>query len=154
MNERERGLSRPFFSFPNLPSWGDFEERMGQWFGKDTGVSVSEDNEKVYVEAQLPGLQADDIDISLDRNTLRISGEKKEEEEDKEKKYYRRAQSSFFYQVDLPSQVQEGSEKADYQDGVLSITFNKARKEIVKKIPISSSAQKKQAIQQKNPKQK
>lgn len=135
-------VPRSFFRFPSFPSlWGEMEDRLGQWMSGEgnTGVTVSEDDTTVFVEAQLPGLKSKEIDISLNKNTLWIKGEKKEEEEDKEKKFYRRARSNFFYQVELPSQVEENSEQAQFQDGVLKITFKKAQQSQVRKIPIGGT---------------
>ena len=142
---RERGLvPRSFFRLPSFfPSlWEEMEDRLGQWVGGEgnTGVTVSEDDKNVYVEAHLPGLKANDIDISLNQNTLWIKGEKQEEEE-KDKKYYRRARNSFFYQMELPSQVEEESEEAHFQDGVLKISFKKARQSQVRKISIGNESQ-------------
>lgn len=133
-------VPQSFFRFPNLPNlWEDFEGKMSKWLSdENTGISVSEDNQSVFVEAQLPGLQPENIDISLNKNTLWIKGEKKEVEEDKEKKYYRRARNSFYYQVDLPSQVEENSEQAHYEDGVLKITFKKTKQSQVRKISIGN----------------
>lgn len=139
-------VPQSFFRFPRFPNvWEDMEDRMSKWIGSEaanTGITVSEDDKNVYVEANLPGLQQGDIDVSINKNTLWIKGEKKEEKEDKEKKYYRRAQSSFFYQVDLPSQVEEGKEQAQFQDGVLKITFKKTQQSQVRKISLGSEAKK------------
>jgi HSP20 family protein len=141
-----RNLPRKFFRIPNFfPNlWEEMEDRMNQWMGAEgeTGVAVSEDDKNVYVEAQLPGLKPNDIDVSFHQNTLWIKGEKKEEEEDKEKKYYRRARHSFFYQVELPTQVEENTEQAQFQDGVLKITFKKTQISQVRKIPITGGGAK------------
>jgi HSP20 family protein len=144
--DRERNLMpRSLFRVPSfLPSlWEEMEDRLGQWMGgaeANTGVTVSEDDKNVYVEAHLPGLKANDIDISLNQNTLWIKGERQEEETEKDKKYYRRARNSFFYQVELPGQVEEESEQAQFQDGVLKMTFRKARQSQVRKISIKNGA--------------
>lgn len=141
---KQRGRFPSLFTsnwLPNIWNWDEMEENMNQWFGKNTGVSVSEDNQNVYVEANVPGLKPEEIEVTLDHNTLRIRGEKKEEEE-KGKTYYRRAQQSFFYQVDLPSQVQENTEQAEYQEGILKISFKKAKKDAVKKINVKSAQKK------------
>jgi HSP20 family protein len=135
-------VPRSFFRFPSsFPSiWGEMEDKMNQWMGwnSDTGVTVSEDNDKVYVEAHLPGMKPEELDISVHQNTLWIKAEKKEEEEDKEKKFYRRARNSFFYQVELPSQVEDNTEKANYKDGVLTLTFTKTQQSQRRKIAIQN----------------
>lgn len=130
------------FRFPySLPSlWEDMEDRMRQWMGPEgqTGVSVSEDDKNVYVEAHLPGLKSDDIDISFHQNLLMIKGERQEQQEDKKRKFYRQAQSNFFYQLELPCQVEE-TDQADFQNGVLKITFKKAQQSQIHKIKITNS---------------
>jgi HSP20 family protein len=144
-DERNRGgklIPRSFFRFPFPNLWEEMEDRVGEWMGKEnTGVSVSEDDQNVYIEAQLPGLKSNEIDVSLSQNTLWIKGEKEEKEEDQDKKFYRRARNSFFYQVELPNQVEENSEQAQFQDGVLKISFKKARQSQVRKISISGRSQ-------------
>lgn len=154
MADKNRGLiPRSLFnwpsSFPNL--WEDVENRMGQWMGAaaDTGISVSEDDKNIYVEAQLPGLQDQDLDISLHQNTLWIKGERQEEKEgEKDRKYYQRARRSFFYQVELPSQAEENSEQVNFKDGVLTLTFKKTQQAQVRKIPVGG--QSKTSSQQQN----
>ena len=132
---------RPFFRIPAfLPNlWEEMEDRMSKWMGDEgnKGVTLSEDDKNIYVEAHLPGLKSDEVDISLNQNTLWIKGEKKEEEEEKDKKFYRRARRSFFYQIELPTQVEENSEKAQFQDGVLYIIFKKTQQSQVRKISIN-----------------
>ncbi len=140
--DRNRNLTpRSLFRFPtSLPRlWEEMEDRMSQWIGggEETGVSVSEDDKHVYVEAHLPGLTANEIDISVHQNTLWIKGEKQGEETNEEKKFYRRARNSFYYQVELPSQVEDHTEQASYKDGVLKITFNKTQQSQVRKISIN-----------------
>lgn len=131
-----RSFQRFSSSLPNL--WGEMEDRMSQWMGggSETGVTVSEDDQHVYIEAQLPGLKPEDLDISVNQNTVWIKGERKEEEKDKDKKFYRRARNSFFYQVELPAQVEENTEEAEFQDGVLTVSFKKTQQSQVRKISV------------------
>jgi HSP20 family protein len=89
-----------------------------------SGLSLSEDDDHVYVEAAVPGLDAGDINISLHQGTLTVSGEHKAE--DKGKRHYRTMQSSYGYQVALPSLVKENGEPdAELKNGILTITFEK-----------------------------
>lgn len=130
--------------FPKLKASGlfplFFEDAFGDItdFGTEqTGLTVSEDKNNIYVEAALPGLQSKDIDVTLEKGVLWVKGEKKEEEQDAEKKYYRRAASSFSYRLNLPGQIDETKEpKAVFQDGVMKITFNKAKASQAKKIQV------------------
>jgi HSP20 family protein len=135
-------VPRSFFRFPSTLTdfFSELQDRMAtQWAGAETGVTVSEDSENVFVQANLPGLSEEDIDVTIHQNTLRIKGEKKEETQDSNKRYYRKAQSSFFYQVELPAQVEEDSEQASLKDGVLNISFKKTKQAQMKKINIQKT---------------
>lgn len=89
-----------------------------------SGLSLSEDEDHVFVEAAVPGLESKDIRINLHQGTLTISGELKSE--DKSKRHYRTMQSSYAYQVTLPSQVKEDAEPdAQLKNGILTVTFAK-----------------------------
>ena len=134
MTERkEKSLRfRPFFSFPFLEDdfWGlDVSSR--------SGLSISEDKDHVYVEAHLPGLKSEDIELSFEKGELCIRGDRKEEKEDKNKKYYRKASHSFSYRVFVPGEINEKKEpEAIYKDGVLKVIFSKSAISRSKKIPI------------------
>lgn len=148
--DRDRGqplVPRSFFRFPSsFPSlWEDVEDKMGQWLGwtNETGITVSEDNQNVYVEAHLPGLRQEDLDISIHQNTLWVKGERQEEQDEKDKKFYRRAKNSFFYQVELPSRVEENTEQANYENGVLKITFKKTQQGQMRKISVRTEGNQK-----------
>ena len=127
---------------PFLPMrWRHFpllEEEMTGWdMGGHTGLSISEDKDHVFVEADMPGLKADDIELTFERGTLWIRGEKKEEETNKDKKYYRKALKSFSYRVVVPGAIDEKKEpEADYKDGVIKITFHKTQQGQAKKIKV------------------
>lgn len=102
---------------------------------KTSNISLSEDEEKVYVEAALPGVPMDGIEITLDKGVLWVRGERKNEET--KRKHYYQATSSFSYRIVLPGDIDEGSEpEAGYTNGVLSVTFLKHKKEMPKKISI------------------
>lgn len=129
-------LLAPLFSQLSL-----FDEENGEYPAlQGSNISLSEDDKNVFVEANLPGLKEEDIEISLDKGLLWIKGESKKSEENKEKKYYYRATRSFSYHLALPSNINESSEPvANFKDGVIYITFKKAVEEKPKKIKIKKS---------------
>lgn len=135
IEKKEKALAlRPFLSFP---FWE--EDTWGLDIPAQTGLSVSEDKNHVYVEAHLPGLKSEDIELSFERGVLWIRGEKKEEQEDKKKRYYRRASSSFSYRLQVPGQIDEKKEpEATYKDGVLKVSFAKTSGTEPKKIAIKA----------------
>lgn len=137
--EEFQNFPRPSL-FPSL--WEEMAQQMDR-IGSErdgSGLTISEDKNNLYIEASLPGLKSDDIDVSLENGILWIKGEKNEEDEDKEKKFYRKASRSYSYRLALPSQIDEGKEpKAVYQDGVMKITFMKSKQNQSKKIKVKES---------------
>jgi len=105
-------------------NWPTYEQRL--WPATD----VAEDENAVTVTAEVPGCNAEDIDISVHGNTLTISGEKKHQTEKKEKGHYHveRSYGSFRRDINLPADVEPGKTEAACKDGVLTITLPKAEK--------------------------
>lgn len=91
-------------------------------------LDVYEDKENVIVRAELPGMKKEDIDISLHDNLITVSGERKNEKKyegsktSREERFFGR----FTRSISLPKQVDSGSAKATYKDGVLTVTLPKA----------------------------
>jgi HSP20 family protein len=110
-------------------------------YGSDwmPAVDVYEEGDSFHIRADLPGLKRDDIDITVDGNTLTISGEKKHEKETKEDSYYRaeRFYGKFSRSVDMPSTVDTTKIEAKYKDGVLEIALPKSETARPKQIKIS-----------------
>jgi HSP20 family protein len=111
-----------------------------------SGVSASpaidlyQDNDNVVVKAALPGLKAEDVEISVTADMLNLRGEYKQESEKKDATYHIREQryGSFERSVRLPTDVQTNKAKADFEDGILTVTLPKA--ETVKPKMISIKA--------------
>jgi HSP20 family protein len=99
------------------------------------GLSVSEDEKNVYVEAALPGIDPKDVEITLDKGILWIKGEAKEEE--KQKKFYRKSARSFSYRVAVPGDINTKVEpNAVSKNGVMKVTFAKSPAAEPKKIAV------------------
>ncbi|BBI18294.1 Hsp20/alpha crystallin family protein [Neochlamydia sp. S13] len=127
----------PLFRFPK-----NLMRELEQFYGeeRDQGLTIYEDkNNNIVVEAAMPGLNPEEIEINLNKGVLWIKGEKKEEESDRDKKFYRRSMRSFSYSVALPEQVNDREEpQASYKDGVLQISFQKAKSSEAKRISVKS----------------
>lgn len=129
-----RKLFPYFWSFPSIFENGD---EILEHFEESSGLSVSEDEANIYVEACVPGITPQEIEMSYEKGILWIKAMKKEETEDKKKKFYRKATSSFSYRVALPSNVDDTKEpEATCKDGILKVTFAKKKSSQAKKIPI------------------
>ncbi|MCD6521223.1 Hsp20/alpha crystallin family protein [Candidatus Calescamantes bacterium] len=101
-------------------------------------VDVYEDENNVIVEAELPGLKGDEVDISITGNTLTIKGEKKQEKEEKGRNYYivERSYGSFARSIELPAEVEPDKAKATMRNGVLKVTIPKAPEAKPKQIKV------------------
>jgi len=100
-------IPKSFWAFPSLRPWFEDEDWITSLPTNSSGLSISEDDKNVYVEANMPGLKAGDIDVTFKNGELWIQGDKKEEESDKKKKYYRMASSSYSYRILVPGEVND-----------------------------------------------
>ncbi len=129
-----------FWQFPSFRSpsiWNDEEDNLIT-FGSQSGLSVYEDENNVYVEAAIPGVDPSDVEVTVDKGRLWIRGESKTKEEDESKKYYRRAARSFSYNVALPGDIDENNEPtAKCKNGVMTVVFPKSEKAQPKRINVS-----------------
>jgi len=126
-----------FWRFPTLKFPSLFEE--DEWFkpAAISGLSVSEDNKNVYVEAYVPGADPKDVEVTYSKGILWVKGESKEEE--KQKKFYRRATKSFSYRLTVPGDVDlEVEPAAIQQNGVVKLTFAKTKAAAPKKISVEA----------------
>ena len=107
-------------------------------------VDMYETDESVIVKTAIPGVKADDIDVSVTGDTLTVRAETKEEEEIKRESYLRRERrfGSYCRSVTLPGGLETESAEADYSDGVLTLTFPKAEEVKPKSIKVKSTAEK------------
>ncbi|MBF5059213.1 Hsp20 family protein [Candidatus Neptunochlamydia vexilliferae] len=88
----------------------------------EPGLSVYEEGKSFVVEAALPGISADAIEVTQADTYLLIEGERKEEE--KERKYYRRATEDFSYRVPLSKKVDMDEEpEVTFEEGMMRIIF-------------------------------
>ena len=104
-------------------------------------IDLYQTNDEVVLKAALPGLKADDVQITVTDNTLTLRGEFKEEKEEKEKTYHLREQryGSFERTIALPTDVETDKAEADFKDGVLTISLPKSEAVKPKTISIKSS---------------
>lgn len=108
--------------------WGNVYERghedvtsRGSWLPP---VDIYEtDSREIVLKAELPGLRREDIDLTVENNTLTIRGERKRDETIREDRYHRieRSYGSFSRSFTLPNTVDAGKVRAEYREGVLMI---------------------------------
>jgi HSP20 family protein len=90
-------------------------------------VDIYEDEHKVVLKLEVPGMKQDDFDIQVENNTLTIRGERKFEKEEKEENFHRieRRYGSFFRSFTVPNTVNTENVHASYDAGVLRIELEK-----------------------------
>jgi HSP20 family protein len=112
---------------------------LGDWVPK---VDVSETKDAVVVKAEVPGMEAKDLQASLQENVLTITGEKRQEKEEKDERYHRveRSYGSFTRSMRLPAGVDSGKVNAAFKNGVLTVTLPKTAAAKATPIPVKSDA--------------
>ncbi len=90
-------------------------------------VDISETDDNIQIMADLPGVDKDDIEISIRNNVITIRGEKRQEEEKEGEGFYKieRSYGTFQRSFYLPSEIEEDRAEASFKDGVLKITLPK-----------------------------
>ncbi len=126
---------RTFWRFPAIANPWDDDDDWGLMTNWPSGISISEDDKNVYIEAAIPGVDPKDVEVTFDKGIVWIKGEGKQEEKDK--KYYRKAASSFSYRVAVPGDIDTASEPAAaVKNGVMKVTFAKSPAMQPKKISV------------------
>ncbi len=102
-------------------------------------VNLSEDKDKLYVEALAPGVDPKTLDLSVVQGTLTITGEKPGLAQVSAEAYHRneRAAGRFVRTIELPAEVDAEKVHADYRNGLLLVTLPKSEKAKPKQILIS-----------------
>jgi HSP20 family protein len=128
----------------------EFDSMLNRFFGgreTDGGylapyaVDVREDADHIYVEAELPGFKKDEVDITLENQTLTISAERKEEKKEGggkgEHLLHERRYTRFLRSFTLPPTVDDQTVNAKLNEGVLTVTLNKREETKPRKINVS-----------------
>jgi len=110
------------------------------FFGRDwtPAVDVVENNDSYVLKAELPGMNKDEVKITLENNVLTIRGEKRNESEKKENNYHRveRSYGMFERSFTIPGSIKTNDIDAQYKDGVLTLTLPKAEEAKPKQIDV------------------
>ena len=105
------GDDSPFPAFPAFPA-----------------VSVSENDKALTVTAEIPGIEAGELNVRVDGNVLTIHGEKKDEKKEDKDSWHRveRSFGSFTRRIELPAAVDVAHSEANLEKGVLTLKLPKA----------------------------
>jgi HSP20 family protein len=129
------------------------EDRMSRWLGRSTRpaegsfmsafefappADVYEDENRITLKMEVPGIKQENLDIRIDGNTLSVSGERKFETDEKRENFRRveRQYGSFSRSFELPSSADRDNITANFKDGVLEIAVPKRSEARGKQIQI------------------
>lgn len=123
----------------SLPGFGSRD--MSLFSGWTPALDVYQDKDNLFVKAELPGMKKEDIDISLEKGVLSISGERKDEKESGEGENYRseRYFGKFHRSIALPMTFDAAKVSASYTDGVLTVKLPKSEEAKPKQIQVNVS---------------
>jgi HSP20 family protein len=118
------------FAMPSLRRMFDFEpaRRIETTFTFTAPAIDIAENDKAYkVTAELPGMEAKNVDVTVSGDMLAIKGEKRQEKEEKEENYYlcERSFGSFQRSFTLPAGVDRDKISSELANGVLTVTLPK-----------------------------
>ena len=128
-------LFEGFFSRPlATPGWFENVE-PGQWL---PAVDMSETDNQIHVRAELPGIDPQDVDVSVSEDRLVISGEKKSETERSDEGWTHREShyGAFSRAIPLPESVDPAKVTARYDKGVLTVALTKSPASASRKVPV------------------
>lgn len=123
-----------FFSAPSV---------FGRW--ADTAyvprVDIRETKDNLMINFEVPGMEKDDIKVVVKNNILTVSGGREDKNESEDDSYVRREiySGSFTRQFTLPDSIKSDSIKAEYKNGILQVTFDKAEEAKPKEVEIKIS---------------
>ena len=129
----------------------EFDNVLTRYFGQEGdagqrqalapfGVDIREDADHLYIEADLPGFNKDEVNVMLENQTLTISAEHKDEKREQKKGDWllnERRYSRFLRSFTLPPTVDDSKVDARLENGVLKITLNKKEETKPRKIQVS-----------------
>jgi HSP20 family protein len=129
MERFQRQLNRLFYN--------GLEGRVGEF----PPVNICATNDGCIVTAEIPGVEADNIDISVVNETLTITGERQTEKLEETETFHRKERmfGKFARSVELPFQIEADNVEASFSNGVLTIKLPRAESEKPRKISVSSN---------------
>jgi len=135
---------RPSLAWPTFGRLTSLQEELDRLFespmtGWAPALDVQEDKESFSIRVELPGMKREDIEVTLQDGALVITGERKEEKVSEETTVHRqeRYYGKFTRALTLPAAVAGDKVKAQYKDGILTVTLPKAEEAKPKAITVS-----------------
>lgn len=121
--------------FEDTTRMGEEELNTGTFY---PAVDIYEGEKEITLKAELPGIDKKDVHVDINDSVITLRGERKIEKENKKENYHRveRSYGIFNRSFTLPTTVDPGKVKANYKDGVLSVTLPRKEEAKPKSIPV------------------
>ena len=125
------------FSSSLTPSFGDEGIGRGAW---NPTVDIYENKDEIVLEAELPGMDREDFELTIEHNVITLRGERRFEKKDEADNYHRveRSYGSFTRSFTLPQMVSGEGATAEYRNGVLRVTLPKREEAKPRRIEIAA----------------
>ena len=128
------------FSTSLSRSFGDEGIARGAWM---PNVDIYENKDQIVLEAELPGMNREDFDLSIENNIITLHGERRFEKKDDGDNYHRveRAYGTFTRSFTLPQTVSADGAAAEYKNGVLRVTLPKREEVKARRIEVKDEGE-------------
>jgi HSP20 family protein len=129
---------KPLRMLSRWPSvWDD--DDFGLSFSGSNNLELYETAEEVVVKANVAGVKPEDVDLTFEKGVLWVKAQRQEEEEDEERKHYSKSSWTYSYKVAVPGTLDFSQEpEAQVEDGVLTVTFQKAESSKPRKLKVKA----------------
>ena len=129
-------LNLIFGKFPARAETGSEVLDMADWAPT---VDITETDSAYMINGEIPGVNKEDVKVTIENGMVTMRGERKHEKEEKDKKFHRieRSYGSFMRSFRVPDDVDENAVKAEFKDGVINVTLPKSGKSKAKSINVS-----------------
>lgn len=120
-------------------TFGDEGIARGAWI---PNVDIYENKDQIVLEAELPGMNREDFDLSIENNVITLRGERRFEKKDDGDNYHRveRAYGTFTRSFTLPQTVSAEGANAEYKNGVLRVTLAKREEVKARRIEVKGES--------------
>jgi len=116
--------------FGRLPARAESDQEMLAMSDWTPSVDISETDTAYLVKGEIPGVKKEDVKVTIEDGMITMRGERKQENEEKNQKFHRieRSYGSFMRSFRIPDDADESSVKAEFKDGMISVTLPKSEK--------------------------
>lgn len=138
LEEVSNRLNRLFSRTPARTGTNQEMMVLADWM---PSVDISETDTAYLIKGEIPGVNKDDVKVDIEDGMITLRGERKQEKEEKGRKFHRveRSYGCFARSFRMPDDVDESAVKAEFKDGMISITLPKSAQPRAKAIEVSVS---------------